>query len=95
MKKARNTIKVPQYDEETEELELPDAGRQDRTLILNREPPARKGQLMAYGVKEIRCISCIRIRPIAGAEEYGDGWICEDCLSEEAQERKYGGQRGR
>lgn len=89
MKKARNTIKVPLHDEESENLVL-DAGSEDRTLKLNREPPARKGQLMAQGVREIRCLCCIQIRPIAGAEEYSGGWICEDCLSEAMQERKYG-----
>ena len=37
---------------------------------------------MACGrVQEIRRLNCVRVKPIAGAEEVGDGWICADCLS--------------
>ena len=64
--------------EETPEAELE---YQDRTLVLRKEPLPRKVQLMAAGVQEIRCLNCVRVKPIAGAEEVGDGWICADCLS--------------
>ncbi len=80
------------YDEEREfeEAESPDEECQDRTLVLRKEPRLRKVMLIAAGVKEIRCVCCVRIKPIAGAEECGEGWICEDCLSDAAEERKYG-----
>jgi len=83
-----------------EECELEETGLADeeacldRTLVLRREPLPRKVHLMAAGVKEIRCISCSRVKPIAGAEELGEGWICEDCLSDAAEVRRCGGQRG-
>ena len=80
---------------EFEEAEPPDQDCLDRTLVLRKEPVSRKVQLIAAGVKEIRCICCFRIRPIAYAEEFNEGWICEDCLSEATEERRYGGQRGR
>ena len=80
---------------ELAETELTDQECEDRTLVLGKEPPSRKVQLMAAGVKEIRCICCVRIRPIAVAEEFGEGWICEDCLSDAPEEPRYGGQRGR
>ncbi len=79
-------------DEEREsgEMEPPDPELQDRTLVLRKEPLPRKVQLMAAGVKEIRCIGCLRIRPIAGAEELAEGWVCEDCLPEATEERRCG-----
>jgi len=73
-----------------EEGELPDDEYQDRTLVMRKEPRPRKVMLMAAGVKEIRCICCVRIKPIAGAEELDEGWICEDCLSDATEERKCG-----
>jgi LSD1 subclass zinc finger protein len=51
----------------------------DRTLVLRRDPLPRKMALIAAGAKEIRCISCNRVRPLKGALEYGEGWLCEDC----------------
>lgn len=91
MQRKTNTAK--QYKEEPrfEEAEPLDQDWQDRTLVLRKEPPPRKMQLMAAGVKEIRCVACIRIRPIAGAEEFGDGWICEDCLSDAMEEQRCAG----
>ena len=50
---------------------------------------------MAHGVKEIRCSCCDGIKPLAGAEDSEEGWICEDCMLEMMQQPKYGGQRGR
>ena len=80
MKKGRNTAEILGDDDWLDDMELWEGGRQERTLILKAEPPSRKVQLMAHGVKEIRCTCCGRIKPIAGAEESEEGWICEDCL---------------
>lgn len=95
MKNGRKTFEAAEHVEQWDELEPPDMQYQDRTLKLNRQPPPRKEQLMAHGVREIRCAWCIRIKPISGAEEYLDGWICEDCLSDAKQQRTCGGRRGR
>lgn len=86
----RNGAKGHEEEWEFEEADQPDEECQDRTLVLGKEPRPRKAMLIAAGVKEIRCIYCVRIRPIAGAEELGEGWVCEDCLSEETEERKCG-----
>jgi hypothetical protein len=80
MKKERNTAEILSDDDWLDDLELSDGEYQERTLILKAEPPSRKVQLMAHGVKEIRCTCCGRVRPIAGAEESEEGWVCGDCL---------------
>jgi hypothetical protein len=67
----------------------------DRIVVLKREPLPRKLKLMDAGVRDIRCIWCVRIKPIATAEDLGDGWVCEDCLSDMEDPRRYGGQRGK
>jgi hypothetical protein len=90
MRSKKNAAKGHEKEWELEEAEPPDQGCQDRTLVLRKEPLPRKVQLMAAGVKEIRCICCVRIRPIAGAEELDEGWLCEDCLSEATEQRKCG-----
>jgi hypothetical protein len=95
MKKGRNTAENLGSDCELDDIELLDVEYQERTLILKAAPPSRRAQLMAHGVKEIRCTCCDRIRPLAGAEESEEGWICEDCVPETMREPKYGGQRGR
>jgi hypothetical protein len=95
MGKNKNTVEAAALEWELEDIELPDQKPVDRVLVLTREPPSRKTQLMHAGVEEIRCIYCVRIRPIAGAEELGDGWICEDCLCEVEGTRWYGGQRSK
>jgi len=82
MGSKQNAAKGHEEEWKLEEAELPDEECQDRTLVLGKEPRPRKLMLIAAGVKEIRCICCVRIRPIAGAEELGEGWICEDCLSD-------------
>ena len=92
MKKGSNTAEILGDDDGLDDMELSDGERQERTLILKAEPASRKVQLMARGVKEIRCTRCGQIRPIAGAEESEEGWICGDCLPEMIQEPKYGGQ---
>ena len=90
MRNKKNAAKVREEKWEFEEPEMPDEGCQDRTLVLGKEPLSRKVMLVAAGVKEIRCICCVRIRPIAGAEELGEGWICGDCLSAAMEQRKCG-----
>ena len=95
MGNKKNAARGHEEEWKSEETELSDEECQDRTLVLGKEPLPRKVMLIAAGVKEIRCICCFRIRPIAYAEEFNEGWICEDCLSEATEERRYGGQRGR
>ena len=90
MGSKNNAAKGHKEEWEFEETELPDEECQDRTRVLRKEPVPRKVMLIAAGVKEIRCICCVRIRPIEGAEELGEGWICEDCLSDTTEERKCG-----
>jgi hypothetical protein len=89
----KNAGKVMEQECWTEDMEPPDEKQADR-VILKKEPLPRKTMLLEAGVKEVRCIWCIRIKPLATAEELGDGWICEDCLSEMEDTRQYGGQRG-
>ena len=92
MGKKASAAKYREAQWESERIEELDQECEDRTVVLRKEPLARKVQLMAAGVKEIRCICCVRIRPIAEAEELGEGWICEDCLSA-TEERRFAGQR--
>lgn len=80
MKKSRNAAEILDYDENYGDADMWEGKREERTLVLKAVPRSRKVQLMAQGAKEIRCGLCGRIRPIAGAEELGDLWICEDCL---------------
>ena len=80
MKKAKNTAEILGNDDELDEIELPEGGSQERLLILKTAPRSRRVQLIAQGAREIRCISCVQIRPLAGAEETEEGWICEDCM---------------
>jgi hypothetical protein len=80
MKKAKNTAEILGTDDELDEIELPEGGSQERLLILKTAPRSRRVQLIAQGAREIRCISCVQIRPLAGAEETEEGWICEDCM---------------
>jgi len=80
MKKAKNTAEIFGNDDELDEIELPEGGGQERLLILKTAPRSRRVQLIAQGAREIRCISCVQIRPLAGAEETEEGWICEDCM---------------
>ena len=80
MKKGRNTAEILGNDGGLDDSELLDGECRERTLILKTEPAWRKVHLMARGAKEIRCTRCSQIRPIAGAEQSEEGWICEDCL---------------
>ena len=80
MKKARNTAEILGSDGDLADTELSEGGGQERTLILKAVPRSRRVQLIAQGAMEIRCIYCDQIRPLAGAEESEEGWICEDCV---------------
>jgi len=94
MANKKGIVKKQDEELEFEQTELDEEEFLDRTLVLRREPLPRKVHLIAAGVKEIRCIACGQIKPIAGAEELGEGWICEDCLINAAEAGKVGGQRG-
>jgi len=93
MARTSDAAKGQEEEYAFEEAEITDFTCQDRTLVLKREPMPRKVHLIAAGVREIRCLCCIRIRPIEGAEEAGEGWICGDCMAYVAEERKTGEQR--
>ena len=80
MKKGRNTAETLSGDDELDDIEVSESGSQERTLILKTVPRSRKGELIARGAKEIRCIRCHQIRPLAGAEESEEGWVCEVCV---------------
>jgi hypothetical protein len=92
MKKERNTAEILGSDGELDDIELSEGIGQERTLILKAVPRSRRVQLIAQGAKEIRCICCGQIRPLARAEESGEGWVCEDCVPEMMQEPKYAGK---
>lgn len=80
---AKKSSALKDHDQfELEETEAYDQEFQERTLVLRREPLPRKVHLMASGVQQIRCISCMQVKPIAGAEELGEGWVCGDCIAE-------------
>jgi hypothetical protein len=87
MGKKRN---APQLEEEDWEFEDLEPVESDRVVVLKKDPLPRKVMLMAAGVKEIRCVCCGRIAPIASAEDFDDGWICGECLSESAEKRRCG-----
>lgn len=90
MGSKKNAAKGHEEEWDFEDVELLEQQHQDRTLVLGKEPLPRKIQLIAAGVKEIRCISCKRIRPLIGAEEVGEGWVCGDCFAEAMEEQKCG-----
>ncbi|OPX95208.1 MAG: hypothetical protein A4E58_02246 [Syntrophorhabdus sp. PtaB.Bin006] len=79
MKKGRNTAEILGSDGELDDIELSESIDQERMLILKKAPRSRRVQLIAQGAKEMRCVCCDQIRPLAGAEESEEGWICEDC----------------
>ena len=80
--RKRNAFRTEEQEWEFENTELPDQEQSDRRLVLVKEPLPRKVQLMGAGVREIRCVHCVKIKPIAGAEDLGEGWICGECLSD-------------
>jgi hypothetical protein len=94
VKKDKNTAHIIDSDCEPDNIDLLDYKCEERTLVLKTVPRSRRTQLMAQGVREIRCSCCDRIRPLAGAEDSEEGWICEDCLMELMEEPKYGGRAG-
>ncbi|OPY69364.1 MAG: hypothetical protein A4E62_01842 [Syntrophorhabdus sp. PtaU1.Bin002] len=85
MKERTNTAEILGSDGKFDDMDLSEGEPQERTLMLKMAPRPRKIQLTAQGVKEIRCICCHRIRPLAGAEDSDEGWICEDCALEMMQ----------
>jgi hypothetical protein len=87
MKKGRNTAEVLD-DYELDDIDLSYSEYQERTLVLKAAPPSRREQLLAHGVVEIRCICCDHIKPLAGAEDAEEGWVCEDCAREIMEEVK-------
>ena len=91
--RKRNAFKTEEQEWEFESIELPDQTQSDRRLVLVKEPLPRKVQLISAGVKEIRCVCCVKIKPIAGAEDLGEGWICEECLSDALDAQKPGQSR--
>jgi hypothetical protein len=93
VKKTGNKKPNPETELDIDDIDFTDQQFGDRVLVLQREPVPRKTMLVHAGAQEIRCIWCKRIKPLASAEEIGDGWICEDCLSDMELSRKYGGQR--
>jgi hypothetical protein len=95
MEEKDSSIKLAEAEYELGDAEQFYQEYTDRVVILKKEPLPRKAMLMHVGVKDIRCVLCVRIRSLATAEELGDGWICEDCLSDVEDARRYGGQRGK
>ncbi len=81
MKKEGNTAELLASDDALDNAELPVGGRHEGALILKATPRSRKGELISRGAKEIRCIYCRQIKALAGAEDFEEGWVCEDCLS--------------
>lgn len=79
MGRKANAAKGQEEEWDLEE-EPADQTCRDRTLVLRKEPLPWKVQLMHAGVKEIRCTCCSRVKPIAGAREVDEGWLCEDCV---------------
>jgi hypothetical protein len=79
MSRRSSTAKSHDEEYELDEEELLIEECQDRTLVLSKQPLPRKVHLMAAGVREVRCICCQRVRPIAEAEDFGEGWMCRGC----------------
>jgi hypothetical protein len=95
MEKKGGSVKPVEREYELDDAELVDQQYTDRVVVLKKEPLPRKVMLTNTGVKDIRCVWCLRIKPLATAEELGDGWICEACLSDVEHTRRCGGNRGK
>jgi hypothetical protein len=80
MKKGKNTAEILGSDVEFEDIEMLQDEDHERALILKAVPRSRRVQLIAQGAREMRCICCNQIRPLAGAEECEEGWVCEYCV---------------
>ena len=93
MKKGKNTAEILGSDNESDDMELSETGNQERTLILKATPPSRRLQLIASGAREIRCSCCRQIKPLAGAEDSDEGWVCKDCVKTK-QKGRYNRQKG-
>jgi hypothetical protein len=95
MKKGRNTAEIIESDDSLDDMESSNSADQERVLILKAAPPSRKAQLIAHGVKEIRCIRCDQIGLLAAAEESEDGWLCEHCTPKAMKDLRYSGKKRR
>jgi hypothetical protein len=73
---------IDEREWETDYVDLTSEPQERPPLVLQKEPPPRKVALMAAGVRQIRCVHCSRIVPIAESSELGSGWICAECASE-------------
>ncbi|HVN24575.1 MAG TPA: hypothetical protein VMT71_11435 [Syntrophorhabdales bacterium] len=80
MKKKENVSEIFDNDDLLDDIELLEGRDHDRTLTLKAEPRSRRVQLLAQGAKLIRCMCCRGIKPLIAADEFQDGWICEDCI---------------
>jgi LSD1 subclass zinc finger protein len=80
MKKGKNTAEIIGGDDGFDDIEFFNNEDPERTLVLKAPPRPRRLQLIAQGAKEIRCTCCDQIKPLAYAEEFEEGWICEDCV---------------
>jgi hypothetical protein len=81
MKKGGNAAEVLGSDDGLNNAELTGGRRHEGALILKAAPRSRKGELISRGAREIRCIYCRQIKSLAGAEDFEEGWVCEDCVS--------------
>lgn len=82
MEKGINMAEILGDDGEIDFTKVSESGDQERTLLLKAAPRSRRRELIAKGAKEIRCVCCNQIRPLAGAEDTDVGWVCEDCIPE-------------
>jgi LSD1 subclass zinc finger protein len=80
MKKGKNTAEILGSDDDFDDIDLSEETGSERILILKAAPRPRRIQLIAQGAREIRCSLCRQIRPLAGAEETDEGWVCEFCV---------------
>ena len=94
MRRGKNTAEILD-DYELDDIDLSGEEYQERTLVLKAAPPSRREQLLAHGVVEIRCICCGHVKPLAGAEDAKEGWVCEDCVREPIEEQRMADQGGR
>ncbi len=95
MAKGRHAAAIPCSNDEPDDEGLPESENLERTLILTAAPRSRRVQLMAQGVKHIRCICCNQIRSLVSAIESEEGWICKDCAPVIIQKLNRVGKKGR
>lgn len=81
MRKGKNTAEIYGSDDEFDDLESLESNGEERTLVLKKPPRSRRVQLLAQGAKEIRCIICHQIKALNDAEEFDEGWVCQECAA--------------